>query len=69
MAAALEKRFNGFQRIAVNHVEGAAAVGGAGVVAKVKIVVLRQKLLNLPENGQSAISGVEHADGALSGLE
>ena len=69
MAAALEKRFNGFQRIAVNHVEGAATVGGAGVVAKIEVVVLRQKLLNLPENGQSAISGVEHADGALSGLE
>ena len=65
-AAAQREEFgDGFARELVNHVERARAVGGAGVVAEVDVVVLGQQAAHLVEYGEAAVAGVEHADGTL----
>lgn len=59
-----EEVLYGLERILVDDVVGVGTVGGTCVVAEVEIVVLWQELAYLAENGESAVAGVENADGS-----
>ena len=67
VAAPGEEVGDALQRVAVYHVERACAVGRAGVVAQVDVVVLRQGGAYLLQDGEASVAGVEHADGAGGG--
>ena len=62
-AAFGEEVHDGFAGEAVDGVVGACAVGGAGVVAEVDVVVVGLGFADLVEDGESAEAGVEDADG------
>ena len=60
-AALAKKGLDGLEGVFVDHLEGVRAIGRAGVVAEVQVVVLRHQLSDLPQDGQSAVAGVEDA--------
>ena len=61
MAAAGEEGADGLKRVAVDFGERPRAVGGAGVVATVQIVVLRQALPQRAKDSKTAEARVEYA--------
>ena len=63
VAALLEQIPHSLERELIDEVEGACAVGSAGVVAKVEVIVLRHQPAYLAQDSQSAIARVEDTDG------
>jgi len=53
---------DGLSSEVVDDIEGAVAVGRAGVVAEIDVVVLRKVSGDLPKDGESSVAGVENAD-------
>ena len=68
MAPHLKESLHGLARKLVDHVEGTWAIGCAGVVAQVEVVVLGKQLAYAVKDGETAVAAIEDADGAgLSG--
>ena len=62
-AAVVEEGLDALEGELVDEVEGACAVGGTGVVAEVDVVELGHEPADAGEDGESAVAGVEYADG------
>lgn len=64
MAPHLEKFDYRLPREFVHHIERTRSIRRTGIVAQVHIIVFGQQLTDAMKNGQSAITRVEHPDGA-----
>jgi len=50
----------------IDHLEGARAVRGSGIVAQIEEVVFRQAVAEVRQDGEPAVAGVEDANGTGS---
>lgn len=66
-AAALKEGFYGLKGEGVDHIEAAIAIGCARIVAQIEVVIPGQAGAQIFENGEPAVAGVEHANGAEAG--
>ena len=66
VASALEQRPDSLKSELIDNVKRAGAVGSAGVVAEVEVVVMRQSPPHFFENCQAAVARIEHSDRAGS---
>ena len=62
MATQVEEFLHGFTRKLIHDLERTCPVGCAGIISQIKIIILRHQLTNLMQDGQSAVTGVEHSD-------
>ena len=63
MAPHLEEAHDGLAREFVDDLEGTCAVGCTGIVAQIEVVVFGQQLADAMQDGESAVTTVENADG------
>ena len=64
-AATAEKFSHGLERVAVNRLETAGAVRRTGVIPQIQIIVLRERVAELLQNGKSAKARIKDADHKL----
>ena len=50
-----------------NELEAAGAIGSAGIVAEIDVIVLRQPAADFLEDGEASVTGVENSDRTRSG--
>ena len=63
LAAAAEEGHDALEGVVIDHVKGARAVGGAGVVTEEEVIVFGQQRTYFAEHGEASETRVEHADG------
>ena len=64
VAAHLEELYYGLARKLIDHVERTWSIGGAGVVAQIKVIVFGKQLADAVQDGKPTVAAVEDADGA-----
>ena len=64
MTTAIEECFDGLQGVLIDHFKRVTAVRSTRIVAQINVIVVGHILAYLTQNGESAVTGVEHTDGA-----